>query len=119
MPAEIADIAFTNKAAVYDLLFRAASETPLTIAADPRHLSARIGITAVLHTWGSALTHHPHGHMVVPGGGISLDGTRRISSRSAFLLACGTATGEKGRTLCDELLAGCYIATGWRGRLAI
>ena len=86
VPAEIADIAFSNKAAVYDLLFRAASETLLTIAADPRHLGARIGITAVLHTWGSALTHHPHIHMIVPGGGISLDGTRWVSSRPAFLL---------------------------------
>jgi len=86
VPAEIADIAFYNKAAVYDLLFRAASETMLTIAADPRHLGARIGITAVLHTWGSALTHHPHIHMIVPGGGISLDGTRWVSSRPAFLL---------------------------------
>jgi len=86
VPAEIADIAFHNKAAVYDLLFRTASETMLTIAADPRHLGARIGITAVLHTWGSALTHHPHIHMIVPGGGISLDGTRWVSSRPAFLL---------------------------------
>jgi hypothetical protein len=71
---------------VYDLLFRTASETMLTIAADRRHLGARIGITAVLHTWGSALTHHPHIHMIVPGGGISLDGTRWVSSRPAFLL---------------------------------
>lgn len=86
LPAEIADIAFQNKAAVYDLLFRAASETMLTIAADPRHLGARIGITAVLHTWGSALTYHPHVHMIVPGGGIALDGTRWILSRRAFLL---------------------------------
>ncbi|WP_434053052.1 MAG: IS91 family transposase [Roseibium sp.] len=86
LPAEIASIAFQNKALVYDLLFRAASETMLTIAADPKHLSARIGITAVLHTWGSAMTHHPHVHMIVPGGGISLDGTRWISSRPAFLL---------------------------------
>ncbi|HYY84754.1 MAG TPA: transposase, partial [Beijerinckiaceae bacterium] len=68
------------------LLFRAASETMLTIAADPKHLGARIGITAVLHTWGSALTHHPHVHMIVPGGGIALDGSRWISSRPAFLL---------------------------------
>src|SRR3546814_9107859 len=58
----------------------------LTIAADPKHLGARIGITAVLHTWGSALTHHPHIHMIVPGGGISSDGTRWISARPAFLL---------------------------------
>ena len=71
---------------VYDLLFKAASETMTTIAADRRHLGARIGITAVLHTWGSALTHHPHLHMIVPGGGISLDGERWVSSRPAFLL---------------------------------
>ena len=86
LPAEIADIAWQNKAVVYDLLFRAASETMMTIAADPKHLGARIGITAVLHTWGSAMTHHPHIHMIVPGGGISLDGRRWISSRPAFLL---------------------------------
>jgi hypothetical protein len=86
LPAEVADIALHNKAAVYDLLFHAAAETMLTIAADPRHLGARIGITAVLHTWGSALTHHPHVHMIVPGGGITLDGERWISSRPAFLL---------------------------------
>src|SRR5690554_3023801 len=85
LPAEIADIAFHNKALIYDLLFKAASETMLTIAADPRHLGARIGITAVLHTWGSAMTHHPHIHMIVPGGGIAPDG-RWISSRPAFLL---------------------------------
>ena len=86
LPAEVADIAFQNKAVVYDLLFRAASETMLTIAADPKHLGARIGITAVLHTWGSALMHHPHVHMIVPGGGLALDGSRWISSRPAFLL---------------------------------
>ena len=86
IPAELADIALHNKTQVYDLLFRTASETMLTIAADPRHLGARIGITAVLHTWGSALTHHPHIHMIVPGGGISLDGTRWVSSRPGFLL---------------------------------
>jgi hypothetical protein len=86
LPTEIADLAFHNKAAVYDLLFRTAAETMLTIAADPRHLGARIGVTAVLHTWGSAMTHHPHIHMIVPGGGISLDGERWIPSRAAFLL---------------------------------
>jgi hypothetical protein len=86
LPAEIADIAFQNKALVYDLLFRAGSETMLTIAADPKHLGARIGITAVLHTWGSAMTHHPHVHMIVPGGGIAPDVSRWISSRPAFLL---------------------------------
>lgn len=86
LPAEVADIAFQNKALVYDLLFKAASKTMVTIAADPKHLGARIGITAVLHTWGSALTHHPHVHMIVPGGGIAPDGSRWISSRPAFLL---------------------------------
>ena len=86
LPAEIADIAFQNKGVIYDLLFKAASETMMIIAADPKHLGARIGITAVLHTWGSAMTHHPHVHMIVPGGGIALDGTRWISSRPAFLL---------------------------------
>ncbi len=86
LPAQIAAIAYHNKAVIYDLLFRAASETMLTIAADPKHLGARIGITAVLHTWGSAMTHHPHVHMIVPGGGISLDGTRWIWTKPSFLL---------------------------------
>jgi hypothetical protein len=76
LPVAVAQIAFQNKAVVYDLLFKATAETLLTIAADPRHLGARIGVTAVLHTWGSALTHHPHLHCVVPGGGLSLDAAR-------------------------------------------
>lgn len=76
LPAAIADIAYQNKAVVYDLLFKASAETMLTIAGDPKHLGARIGITSVLHTWGSTLTHHPHIHMIVPGGGIALDGSR-------------------------------------------
>ncbi len=74
LPAAIGAIAFHNKAAVYDLLFRTAAETLITVAADPKHLGARIGLTAVLHTWGSALTHHPHVHVIVPGGGLSPDG---------------------------------------------
>ncbi|AMK21900.1 IS91 family transposase [Sphingobium sp. TKS] len=86
LPAEVASIALQNKRELYDLLFRAASQTMQTIAADPKHLGARIGITAVLHSWGSALTHHPHIHMIVPGGGLSLDGERWISARPAFLL---------------------------------
>jgi hypothetical protein len=86
LPTEITPIAYQNKAVVYDLLFRAAAETLLTIAADPKHLGARVGATAVLHTWGSAMTHHPHVHMIVPGGGVSLDGTRWISCRPGFLL---------------------------------
>jgi Putative transposase/Transposase zinc-binding domain len=86
LPAAIADIAYQNKAVVYDILFTASAATMTTIAADPKHLGARIGITAVLHTWGSALTHHPHVHMIVPGGGISPDGNRWISSRPDFLV---------------------------------
>jgi hypothetical protein len=86
LPARIAAIAYQNKAVVYDLLFTAAAETVLTIAADPKHLGARIGITAVLHTWGSTMTHHPHVHMIVPGGGISLDGSRWLSCRPRFFL---------------------------------
>ncbi len=86
LPGPIADIAYQNKAAIYDLLFKAAAEATLTIAADPKHLGASIGITAVLHTWGSALTHHPHLHMIVPGGGISLEGQRWIACRPTFFL---------------------------------
>src|ERR1700716_2656828 len=86
LPGPIADIAYQNKAVIYDLLLRASAETVLTIAADPKHLGARIGITAVLHTWGSAMTHHPHVHMIVPGGGTSLDGRRWLSCRPSFLL---------------------------------
>jgi len=86
LPAPIADIAYQNKAEVYDLLFKVSAETLLTIATDPKHLGARIGITSVLHTWGSALTHHPHVHMIVPGGGISPDGARWVSCRPGFFL---------------------------------
>jgi hypothetical protein len=86
LPARIASIAYQNKAVVYDLLFKASSAAVLTIAADPEHLGARIGITAVLHTWGSTMTHHPHVHMIVPGGGISLDGSRWLSCQPRFLL---------------------------------
>ncbi len=87
VPAEIADIAYHNKAVIYDILFKAAAETLITIAADPKHLGARIGFTAVLHTWGSALTHHPHLHCIVPGGGISLDGERWVACRPNFFLS--------------------------------
>ncbi|MFG5380097.1 IS91 family transposase [Yoonia sp. R2-816] len=86
LPAQIADIAYQNKAAVYGLLFKASTETLLSIAADPKHLGARIGMTSVLHTWGSAMTHHPHVHVVVPGGGLSADGTRWIRCRPGFFL---------------------------------
>jgi Putative transposase/Transposase zinc-binding domain len=86
LPSTIGAIAWQNKEVIYGLLFKAASETMLTIAADKKHLGARIGITAVLHTWGSALTHHPHVHMIVPGGGLSPDGERFISCRRGFFL---------------------------------
>jgi hypothetical protein len=86
LPAPIADIAYQNKAAVYGILFKAAAETLITIAADPKHLGARIGLTAVLHTWGSALTHHPHVHCVVPGGGFSPNGKEWVSCRPGFFL---------------------------------
>ena len=86
LPARIADIAYQNKAVIYDLLLKASAETMLTIAADPKHLGVRIGILSVLHTWGSALTHHPHVHMIVPGGGFSLDGERWVSCRPRYLL---------------------------------
>lgn len=86
LPAALADIAYHNKAVIYDLLFKASAETMITIAADPKHLGSRIGITAMLHSWGSAMTHHPYVHMIVPGGGITLDGERWISCRPNFFL---------------------------------
>ena len=86
LPSAIGDIAYQNKKAIYDLLFKASAETMLTIAADPKHLGARIAITAVLHTWGSAMTHHPHVHMIVPGGGLSPDGKRWIATKPNFFL---------------------------------
>jgi len=86
LPAQIADITYHNKAVIYDILFKASAEALITIAADPKHLGARIGVLSVLHTWGSALTHHPHVHMIVPGGGISLDGTRWVACRPGFFL---------------------------------
>ena len=86
LPGRIAAIAYQNKAVIYDLLFKASSQTMRTIAADPKRLGVKIGFTSVLHTWGSAMTHHPHVHMIVPGGGISLDGTRWIGCRPNYLL---------------------------------
>jgi len=86
MPAEIAQIAYWNKKAVYGLLFKASAETVMTIAADPKRMGARVGMTSVLHTWGSALTHHPHIHMIVPGGGLSPDGTKWVACHPGFFL---------------------------------
>jgi Putative transposase/Transposase zinc-binding domain len=86
LPGAIADIAYQNKAVIYDLLFKASAETMLAIAADPKHLGARTGFMSVLHTWGSAMTRHPHVHMIAPGGGISPDGRSWISCRRGFFL---------------------------------
>jgi hypothetical protein len=86
LPGPIAGLAYTNKAVLYDILFKASAEATLTIAADARRLGARIGITSVLHTWGSAMTHHPHVHMIVPGGGLSEDRTKWIACRPDFFL---------------------------------
>mgnify|MGYP001813882685 FL=1 len=86
LPAPISAIAYYNKAVVYGILFQAVAETLRTIAADPKHLGARLGVTLVLHTWGSAMTHHPHVHGIVPGGGLSLDGQRWIACKPGFFL---------------------------------
>ncbi|MFK7838532.1 MAG: IS91 family transposase [Sulfitobacter sp.] len=87
LPKQIADIALQNKREVYNLLMRASADTVIKIAADPKHLGARVGITSVLHTWGSAMTHHPHVHMIVPGGGLSMDDARWIACRKHFFLS--------------------------------
>lgn len=102
MPAEIARIAYWTPTAVYSLLFRASAETVKAIAADPKRLGARLGMTSVLHTWGSALTHHPHIHMIVPGGGLSPDGARWIASKLGFFLHV-------------RVLAGCADTCSWMG----
>src|SRR5512142_2155118 len=112
LPSAIGDIAYQNKAVIYDLLFRASAETMLRIATDPKHLGASIGITAVLHTWGSAMTHHPHVHMIVPGGGISLKpapaeagGSRWIIKRPDFLLPVRVLSKLFRRLMIDKLMA--------------
>ena len=105
LPAPIADIAYQNKAAVYAILFKAAAETLITIAADPKHLGARIGLTAVLHTWSSALTHHPHLHCIVPGGGISPGGGRWVSCRSGFFLSVRVLSRLFRRLFLEKLAA--------------
>jgi hypothetical protein len=105
LPSAIGDIAYHNKAVIYDLLFKASSETMLTIAADPKHLGARIGITSVLHTWGSAMTHHPHVHMIVPGGGLARDGSRWISCKPNFLLPVRVLSKLFRRLMLEKLAA--------------
>jgi Putative transposase len=105
LPAAIADIAYQNKAIIYDLLLKTSAETLTTIAADPKHLGARVGITSVLHSWGSAMTHHPHVHMIVPGGGISLDGERWVACRPDFFLPVRVLSRLFRRLFLERLLA--------------
>jgi hypothetical protein len=105
LPAEIARIAYWNKKAVYGLLFKASAQTVTTIAADPKRLGARVGMTSVLHTWGSALTHRPHVHMIVPGGGLSPSGNRWIACRSGFFLHVRVLSRLFRRLFLDGLLA--------------
>jgi Putative transposase len=123
LPSAIGAIAWQNKAEVYGLLFKAASEAMLTIAADPKHLGARIGITAVLHIWGSALTHHPHVHMIVPGGGLSLDGKRFVSCCRRFFLPVRVLSRLFRRLVLEKLGAvydqGRLILQGSLARLAM
>ena len=101
----VADIAYQNKAVIYNLLFKASAETLITIAADPKHLGAQVGVLSVLHTWGSALTHHPHVHMIVPGGGIALDGKNWVSCRPGFFLPVRVLSRLFRRLFLDKLVA--------------
>ena len=103
LPAPISAIAYYNKAVIYDLLFAVAAETLRTIAADPKHLGAQIGVTLVLHTWGSALTHHPHVHGIVPGGGLSADGERWVACRPGFFLPVRVLSRLFRRRFLEEL----------------
>jgi hypothetical protein len=103
LPAPIADIAYQNKAAAYGLLFDVAAEVLQTIAADPKHLGARIGATLVLHTWGSALTHHPHVHGIVPGGGLAPDGKTWVACRPGFFLPVRVLSRLFRRRFLEEL----------------
>jgi hypothetical protein len=105
LPSAIGDIAYQNKRVIYDLLFKASAETMITIAADPEHLGARIAITSVLHTWGSAMTHHPHVHMIVPGGGLSPDGQRWIAARPGFFLPVLVLSKLFRRLMLEKLVA--------------
>jgi hypothetical protein len=105
LPGAIADIAYQNKAVIYDLLFKASAETMLTIGADPEHLGARTGFIAVLHTWGSAMTHHPHVHLIAPGGGLAPDGTRWIACRRRFFLPVRVLSKLFRRLMLEKLAA--------------
>jgi hypothetical protein len=116
LPARIADIALHNPVVVYNLLFRVTAETLSTIARDPRHLGAEIGFTAVLHTWGSAMTHHPHLHCIVPGGGITLDGQWQPCKRGFFLPV--RVLSRLFRRLFLEQLSTLHDALTFHGQLA-
>src|SRR6202795_5233998 len=105
LPAQIAAIAYQNKAVIYELLFKASAEATLKIAATPRHLGARIGFMSVLHTWGSALTHRPHVHMVVPGGGLSPDGSKWIACRPRYFLTVEVLSALFRRLFLEMLVA--------------
>ncbi len=105
LPAPISDIAYQNKRVIYNILFKAAAQTLLTIAADPKHLGARIGLTAVLHTWGSALTHHPHLHCVVPGGGLSDDDGHWKPCRTGFFLPVRVLSRLFRRLFLEQLIS--------------
>ena len=103
LPAPISTVAYTNKAVVYRLLFEVAAETLQTIAADPKHLGAQIGVTLVLHTWGSALTHHPHVHGIIPGGGLSPDGEHWVTCKAGFFLPVRVLSRLFRRRFLEEL----------------
>jgi hypothetical protein len=105
LPEAIADIAYQNKAVIYDLLFKASAETMLIIGADPEHLGARIGFISVLHSWGSAMTHHPHVHMIAPGGGLSPDGLRWLPCRRGFFLPVRALSKLFRRLMLEKLAA--------------
>ena len=104
LPHLIGDIAYQNKAVIYDLLMKVSADVMLTIAADPKHLGAKIAITSVLHTWGSAMMHHPHVHMIVPGGGISTDGATWISAKAKFLLPVRVLSALFRRRMIEALI---------------
>ena len=103
LPAPISAIAYYNKALIYDLLFEVAAQTLRTIAADPKHLGAHIGVTLVLHTWGSALTHHPHVHGIVAGGGLAPDGARWVACKPGFFLPVRVLSRLFRRRFLEEL----------------
>ena len=109
LPAPISAIAYTNKEIIYGLLFDIAAETLRTIAADPKHLGARIGTTLVLHTWGSALTHHPHVHGIVPGGGLAPDADRWVPCKPGFFLSVRVLSRLFRRRFLEELAERCIV----------